>query len=190
MEGPCWAFKLERNCSFIITPNWTTQQSRLERSWDRLEEGSTFSWSTGHGEVFVNQKEKSVEDALWLQIQGLVKKLGVLLLKKKERAMWRKGLHTGKRYPGNHAGEKCGTRPGNHDPNKKGEKLTKDPYHTKRRINAKRRNPLKLTMNMELSRSDQENRCDKLDLWLSCWDSLWIDFVKTIQCSSHFIFEC
>ena len=69
--------------------------------------------------LLFNQKEKSAEDALWLQIQGLVKKFGVLLLNRFTR-------------------EQCGVddfsleRPGIVDPSKKVGKSTKSRHCSKR----------------------------------------------------------
>ena len=77
--------------------------------------------------LLFNQKEKGVEDTVWLQIQGLVKKFGVLLLKRFTReqcglddfSLERKGAGD------NDPGEKCFTRPGIPYPSKKTRRTTK-----------------------------------------------------------------
>ena len=107
--------------------------------------------------LLFNQKEKGVEDTVWLQIQGLVRKFGVLLLKRFTReqcglddfSLERKG-------PGdNDPGEKCFTRPGIPYPSKKTRRTTKSRHCSKMRTPfkdalseffAERRNPPKLTV--------------------------------------------
>ena len=70
--------------------------------------------------VLVNKKEKSAEDALWLQIQGLVEKLGVLLLKNiKKEQCGVDDFTSGKKGPDNDP------RPGIGDSSKIGGKMTK-----------------------------------------------------------------
>ena len=107
--------------------------------------------------LLFNQKEKSAENTLWLQIQGLVKKFGVLLLKRFTReqcgvndfSLERKG-------PGdNDPGEKSFPRPGILYPSKKMGKSTKSRHCSKMRTPfkyafseffAERRHPPKLTI--------------------------------------------
>ena len=70
--------------------------------------------------LLLNQKEKSADDALWLQIQGLVEKLGVLLLKniKKEQC----GVDD---FTPEKKGPDNDPRPGIGNSSKKGGKMTK-----------------------------------------------------------------
>ena len=107
--------------------------------------------------LLFNQKEKGVEDTLWLQIQGLVKKFEVLLLKRFTReqcgvddfSLERKGAGD------NDPGEKCFTRPVIPYPSKKTRRTTKSGHCSKMRTPfkdalseffAERRNPPKLTI--------------------------------------------
>ena len=121
--------------------------------------------------VLVNKKEKNAEDALWLQIQGLVGKLGVLLLKNfKKEQCGVDDFTPGKKGPDNDP------RPG--DSSKKGGKMTKIRHYYKatkplkrpvKELQAKRRNLHKLTIKIPKSSSDtfnffDQNCTDKMQL--------------------------
>lgn len=109
--------------------------------------------------LLVNQKEESVEGALWFQIQGLMKKLGILLKVFKKDQCGVKDFTAGKRDPD--SGEYV-TRSGKHNAGKKGGKLTKDRFRSKSRNPLKhpvkklntRRNPLKLSIKIPKSSTD------------------------------------
>ena len=117
-----------------------------------LESGSTFGRSIR--EIII----KSERDALWLQIQGLVEKLGVLLLKNiKKEQCGVDDFTPEKKGPDNYP------RPGIGDSSKKGGNMTKIRHgykakkplkHAVKELEAKRRNSRKAVIKLPKSSSD------------------------------------